>query len=306
MLLYWFYRSFVSLLGLHLKGLSVLDWIVLPILNVWSPVATERFWCRLMTRLCGVASTNWRITSEWIRDFIFSMLYKQKSCFGIQSYLLLSFACAVQYSRWTRQYWSTVIGSQNIFFRALFWPLAVTGVRMCLRLLWHSVIRLACHCFFVSPRLSSIWPKMLQPFSNQSKKPKAFNVIRSRKKPINISVTSVSELHLYTPWTLMGKSRYSSTHINLVSRWRRVVNFLPQPLCPLGIPPGTDWVGGWVDLRTRLDILEKRKKSLPRRESNHNFPVQPVTLSLPTEPSKCACVNSLNCLRMSSDGRPCC
>ena len=61
-----------------------------------------------------------------------------------------------------------------------------------------------------------------------------------------------------------------------------------------------------MDLRARLDILEKRKKSLPRRESNHNFPVQPVTLSLPTEPSKCACVNSLNCLRMSSDGRPCC
>lgn len=110
----------MSLLGLHLKGPAVLDWIVLPILNVCSPVATERCWCRLMTWLCGVASTNRPITSERIRDFIFSVLYNQKSCFGIQSYLLLSFACAVQYSRWTRQYWSTVIGSQNIFFVPFF------------------------------------------------------------------------------------------------------------------------------------------------------------------------------------------
>lgn len=77
--------------------------------------------------------------SEGIRDFIFSVLYKLKSCFGIQSFLLLSFACAVQYSRWTPQYVSTVIGSQNIFFVPYFWPLAFMGVRMCLRLLWHAL-----------------------------------------------------------------------------------------------------------------------------------------------------------------------
>jgi len=46
-----------------------------------------------------VASTNWRTTSEGIRDFIFSVSYKLKSHFGSQSFLLLSYVCAVQYSR---------------------------------------------------------------------------------------------------------------------------------------------------------------------------------------------------------------
>lgn len=46
-----------------------------------------------------VASTNWRTTSEGIRDFIFSVSYKLKSRFGIQSFLLFSYVCAIEYSR---------------------------------------------------------------------------------------------------------------------------------------------------------------------------------------------------------------
>jgi hypothetical protein len=34
---------------------------------------------------------------------------------------------------------------------------------------------------------------------------------------------------------------------------------MPRPLYPGEKPPGTHWIGGWVDLRAGLDDLEKRK-----------------------------------------------
>jgi hypothetical protein len=43
--------------------------------------------------------------------------------------------------------------------------------------------------------------------------------------------------------------------------------------------PDTHWVGGWVDPRTVLDAVVKRKIPSPRRESNHETPiVQPVAM----------------------------
>jgi len=48
----------MSLLVLHHKGLAVLDLIVVTVVTAWSPVATERCWCRLMTRPCGVMALS--------------------------------------------------------------------------------------------------------------------------------------------------------------------------------------------------------------------------------------------------------
>jgi hypothetical protein len=57
-----------------------------------------------------------------------------------------------------------------------------------------------------------------------------------------------------------------------------VVSFTPQPLYPRGRAPGTHWIGGWVDPRTGLEELEKRKfLTLPGyRDSNSDPSVQPV------------------------------
>jgi hypothetical protein len=38
-----------------------------------------------------------------------------------------------------------------------------------------------------------------------------------------------------------------------------VVSFTPRPLYPRKKGPRTHWIGGWVDLRTGLDDVEKRK-----------------------------------------------
>jgi hypothetical protein len=60
------------------------------------------------------------------------------------------------------------------------------------------------------------------------------------------------------PWRHMGKWRYSSTILDLGTRWRRVLRFIPRPLYPQGKSPCTDWIGGWVGPRTGLDDVERR------------------------------------------------
>jgi hypothetical protein len=46
-----------------------------------------------------------------------------------------------------------------------------------------------------------------------------------------------------------------------------VVSFTPRPLYPPEREPGTDRIGGWVDPRTAMDDVEKRKfLKLPRLE----------------------------------------
>jgi hypothetical protein len=50
----------------------------------------------------------------------------------------------------------------------------------------------------------------------------------------------------------------------------------PTALTPGKSPPGTHWIGGWVDLRDGLDDLEKRKfLTLPGLELYPSV-VQPV------------------------------
>jgi hypothetical protein len=46
---------------------------------------------------------------------------------------------------------------------------------------------------------------------------------------------------------------------------------------PVALPPGTHWIGDWVDPRAVLDAVVKRKIPRPRRELNPRTPiVQPV------------------------------
>jgi hypothetical protein len=53
-------------------------------------------------------------------------------------------------------------------------------------------------------------------------------------------------------------------------------NFMPRPLTPGERAPGTQWTGGWVDLKAGLDDLEKRKfLTLPGLELRPSV-VQPV------------------------------
>jgi len=41
-----------------------------------------------------------------------------------------------------------------------------------------------------------------------------------------------------------------------------------------GKSPDDHWIRSWVDLRTDLDVVAKRKKFLPRRESNPSRPAR--------------------------------
>jgi hypothetical protein len=57
----------------------------------------------------------------------------------------------------------------------------------------------------------------------------------------------------------VGEWRYSSTILDLGTRWRYVVSFTPRPLYPREITPGTHWTEGWVGPRTGLNDVEGRK-----------------------------------------------
>jgi hypothetical protein len=71
--------------------------------------------------------------------------------------------------------------------------------------------------------------------------------------------------------------RYSSTFLNLGTRWRWVVNFTPLPLYPRGKSPRYPSVGGWVGPTVGLDAMEKWK-ILYCRESNPGRPTHSTSL----------------------------
>jgi hypothetical protein len=76
----------------------------------------------------------------------------------------------------------------------------------------------------------------------------------------------------------MGEWKYSSTIIDLGTRWRWVVSFTALPLYPRENSPGTHWIGGWVSPRDGLDAAEKRK-ILHFRESNPCSPARSPSLN---------------------------
>jgi hypothetical protein len=74
----------------------------------------------------------------------------------------------------------------------------------------------------------------------------------------------------------MAEWRYSSTILDLGTRWKRVVSFKPRPLYPPGgICTGTHWIGGVVGPRAGLDAVER--KILPCRELNPGHPARSYT-----------------------------
>jgi hypothetical protein len=52
----------------------------------------------------------------------------------------------------------------------------------------------------------------------------------------------------------MGEWRYSSTILDLGSRWRWVVSFTLRTRAP-----GNHWIGNWMGLNAGLDAVTKRE-----------------------------------------------
>jgi hypothetical protein len=78
-------------------------------------------------------------------------------------------------------------------------------------------------------------------------------------------------------WKHVETWRYSSTILDLGTRWRWVVSFTPLLLYPLGKDPGTHWIGGWLGPGAGMDFMKKRK-SYPCRESNTGHPAHNLSL----------------------------
>jgi hypothetical protein len=74
-------------------------------------------------------------------------------------------------------------------------------------------------------------------------------------------------------WRRVGELRYSSTILNLVTRWRWVIGFMPLPLYSWERDPGAHWIGGWVGHRVGLDTEEKAKISCPFQVSSFGPPL---------------------------------
>jgi hypothetical protein len=61
-----------------------------------------------------------------------------------------------------------------------------------------------------------------------------------------------------TPWRRMREWRYSSTILDLDTRWMWVVSFTPRSFCPEDRPSGTQWISGWAGPTAGLDVVTKR------------------------------------------------
>jgi hypothetical protein len=85
-----------------------------------------------------------------------------------------------------------------------------------------------------------------------------------------------------TPRRLIGEWRYSSTHslISALDEGERSAS-RPSRFTPREMAPGTHWIGGWVGLRARLDVVVKRKIPSPFLNSNpRSSSPQPSAIAL--------------------------
>jgi hypothetical protein len=88
-----------------------------------------------------------------------------------------------------------------------------------------------------------------------------------------------------TPWRRMGEWRFSSSFLDLSTRWWWVVNLTPRLLNPRGKSPSIRWIGGWMGLRASLDAVDKRKISRRCRELNPSLPARSSQLYWLKHPS---------------------
>jgi hypothetical protein len=76
----------------------------------------------------------------------------------------------------------------------------------------------------------------------------------------------------------MGEWRYSSTILDLGTRWRCVVSFTLRILYTRGKEaPVTNWIGGWVGPRVGADAVKKNKSCTA---GNVTRTFQPIPIEL--------------------------
>jgi hypothetical protein len=83
----------------------------------------------------------------------------------------------------------------------------------------------------------------------------------------------------------MGEYMYSSTTLNLSTRWRFVVSFTSLPLYPRRKIPRYPLNRRLVGPKAGLDAVEMRQISCPYREANVGGPT-PRLVTIPTERSR--------------------
>jgi hypothetical protein len=89
------------------------------------------------------------------------------------------------------------------------------------------------------------------------------------------------------PWRHMGEWRYSSTILDLSTRWWWLASFMPWPLYPLGKPlVPTEQEARWAP--ELVWILQSREKiSYPCQQSNPSCPAQTPLLYQQSCPGSC-------------------
>jgi hypothetical protein len=73
----------------------------------------------------------------------------------------------------------------------------------------------------------------------------------------------------------MGKWRYSSIFLDIGTRWRLVISFMPRPHYLRINRPGTHWIGDWVGPRVGLEVTSKCS-----RENNTIMTMRNLVLTL--------------------------
>jgi hypothetical protein len=111
--------------------------------------------------------------------------------------------------------------------------------------------------------------------SNGKQRRKQEGKCKGKVVPVLNYLSTMPQRHMWDMW----EWRYSSNFLDLGARWRPVFSFTPLSLYPLGKrpPPGTHWMGDWVDLRVRLGAMEKIK-IFRCRESNMGHPARSPSL----------------------------
>lgn len=57
--------------------------------------------------------------------------------------------------------------------------------------------------------------------------------------------------------------------LNLGPRWRHMISVTHQQIYPTKWDPITHWIGGWMESRAGLDILERKKRNCHCQKSSH-------------------------------------
>jgi hypothetical protein len=97
-----------------------------------------------------------------------------------------------------------------------------------------------------------------------------------------VNIVPVLDQLSTTLWTQMRERLYSSTVLELCTRWTWVVSFTPWLLYLLRKNPWYHWIWGFIGPRTCLDLVEQKKKKSLTPARNRIPAAQPV--AIPTEP----------------------